>query len=71
MNKLKNWVAGVTESLNLNLDSNIELTDASITSIINNLKYSLEALSVACKEISFEKVLELKSPDAKVTNSHI
>ena len=53
----------------LSLNSNIELTDATITSIINNLKHSLVALSVACDKISFEKVLELKSmPKLRVLN---
>ena len=53
----------------LSLNSNIELTDATITSIINNLKHSLVALSIACDEISFEKVLELKSmPKLRVLN---
>ena len=54
---------------NLSLNSNIELTDATITSIINNLKHSLVALTIACDEISFEKVLELKSmPKLRVLN---
>ena len=54
----------------LNLDSNPKSTDASITSVINHLKHSLETLSiVACKGISFEKVLELKSmPKLRVLN---
>ena len=54
---------------NLSLDGNMELTDASLTSIINHLKHSLVALSIACDEISFEKVLELKSmPKLRVLN---
>ena len=54
---------------NLSLDSNEKLTDASITSIINHLKHSLEGLEIACDEISFEKVLELKSmPKLRVLN---
>jgi len=54
----------------LNIDSIPKLTDASITSVINHLKHSLETLSiVACKGISFEKVLELKSmPKLQILN---
>ena len=54
----------------LNIDSIPKLTDASITSVINHLKHSLETLSiVVCKGISFEKVLELKSmPKLQILN---
>ena len=42
--------------------SGTELTDTSITSVINHLKQSLEYLDISgCEEMSFEKVLELKS----------
>ena len=42
--------------------SGTELTDTSITSVINHLKQSLEYLDISgCKKMSFEKVLEFKT----------
>ena len=42
--------------------SEAELTDSSITSVIKHLKHSLEYLDIRLiPEISYEKVLELKS----------
>ena len=47
-----------------------ELSDDSITSVIKYLKQSLEKLDISdCKEISFDKVLELKSmPKLRILN---
>ena len=53
----------------LNLCFDFDIGDTSVTTIIENLKPSLEELDVTVHQITFEKILELKAmPNLKILN---
>ena len=66
--QIKTLVERCNKITSLNLQRS-EITNKSITSIVENLQFSLEELDISCCGISYNKLLELKlMPKLKVLN---